>query len=522
MSAATSAINAPNAGRAAKALSQADQGIGKWLKDLVTGQGSSPAHIIITGVIGVVPGLGQAFDVRDLILGIIALSANPANPLAWVDLLITLVGFIPGLGDAFKVCFKLVRQGHGVGRVLDALRALLKGDVDKWLRKIDWASVGRQSKSTLDGTLKAFINGLDSWAVKAVAGRGNVNLLIDELKGIQRIAPKRLDEALEELKKLHKKILDDIAPISTATTSRGGAAKAASNAADARAAVPSPTAAQRTSGSAPKKQDQTARNQGTPDTRKTDQPREAKKKRDNWYTGVLPEHIADYHVAKNHSNFKKVNDHGLKVEERDRARGPGIDHIWRVTTVNPTVFASSGKGGKPYVIAETKGSLIGSFAFLASLTPELRQHFDALRADEASGTSPNAFGNEQRDGAPAKKAELQSDQGLTKGGRDEYGKRQQGLNNANERTGLATQMSHDWIARNVSIDATLSPDETRTLRKLVTDYNNARIDVVPYRRWILMVTGRQRHLHETSKKTPPHSHKIQMPIVLIPDELLSR
>ena len=515
MSGATSAINAPNAGRAAKALSQADDGIGKWLKDLVTGQGSSPAHIIITGVIGVVPGLGQAFDVRDLILGIIALSANPANPLVWVDLLITLVGFIPGLGDAFKVCFKLVRQGHGVGRVLDALRAVLKGDVDKWLRNINWNAVGQQSRNTLDGALKAFINGLDSWAVKLVAGKGNVDLLISELKGIQRIAPQRLAEALEELKKLHKKILDDIAPASTAKTAPGGSAKAASNAADAKA-LPSPTPAQRGSGSTPKKQDQTGRNQGAPDTRKTDQPREAKKKRDNWYSGVLPEHIADYHVAKNHTNFKKINDHGRKVEERDGARGPGIDHIWRVTTVNPTVFASSGKGGKPYVIAETKGSLIGSFAFLSALTPDLRQHFDALRADEANGNGPNAFGNEQRDSSPTKKAELQSDQGLTKGGRDEYGKRQQGLNSANEKTGLATQMSHKWIARNASSDATLVAPEATKLRSVIRDFREGDIPC-PYHRWVLMVTGRQKHQHESSKKQPPHVHHVQRPIVVLPD-----
>ena len=288
----------------------------------------------------------------------------------------------------------------------------------------------------------------------------------------------------------------------------------------AKATLPSPTPGQRGSGSTPKKQDQTGRNQGAPDTRKTDQPREAKKKRDNWYSGVLPEHIADYHVAKNHTNFKKINDHGRKVEERDGARGPGIDHIWRVTTVNPTVFASSGKGGKPYVIAETKGSLIGSFAFLSALTPDLRQHFDALRADEANGNGPNAFGNEQRDTSPAKKAELQTDEGLTKGGRDEHGKRQQGLNSANEQTGLATQMSHAWISAKVAKDSTLMPNEAKELRELVRAHARGRIEAVPYRRWIVMVTGRQKHLHETSKKTPPHAHRIQTPVVVIPDQLL--
>ena len=68
----------PAATPAGRALRQADDGIGTWLVDLVTGAGSSPAHIIITGILGVVPGVGQAMDARDLILGIIAIAKTPA------------------------------------------------------------------------------------------------------------------------------------------------------------------------------------------------------------------------------------------------------------------------------------------------------------------------------------------------------------------------------------------------------------------------------------------------------------
>lgn len=517
MSTATAAVSPSQAGHAAKAMAQADQGMGKWLQDLVTGEGSSPAHIIITGVIGVVPGLGQAFDVRDLILGVIAITRSPANPLVWVDVLITLIGFVPAAGDAFKVCFKMVRHGHGFGRVVDALRGVLKGDVDKWLRSIDWGMLAGRAKTTFNDALGVFISSLDSWVVKAAAGRGNVNMMIGELKGIQKVAPKYLDDALDELKKMHAKILDDIAPASTAAKSTPTGSRAAANAADAKAAPP-PKPAERKSGSTTRKSDQTPDNQGMADTRKHDQPREAQKKKDNWRSGVLPEHITDYHIAKRHANFKKINDHGKKVEEHNSPRGAGIDHVWKNGNASIQVFESSGgKGGKPYVIGETKGSLLGAFAFLSALPPDLRDHFDALRADEtAGGDNPNAFGNEQRDNAPAKKAEITTDQGIQKG-RDADGKWQQGLNTANEETGLPTQMSHEWIARNLANNGTLIGDESRILRQLIRDFREAEI-ACPYHRWVFMVTGRQKYRHETSKKTSPHLHEIQRPIVTLPDD----
>lgn len=519
MSGPGSIAAAPRAGRAAQAINQANDGVGKWLQDLVTGQGTSPAQIIVTGVIGVVPGLGQAFDVRDLVLGIIALTRSPANPLVWVDLLITLVGCIPALGDAFKVCFKLVRQGHGIGRVLDALRAVLKGDVDRWLRTIDWTMVSRRSKATLNDVLDAFIGALDTWAVKVLAGRGAVNDVIGELRRIKEVAPRRLDEALEELKRMHRKILDDMAPASTAARNPPSGPRA--GAASGPAVPPAPQS--RPSGSAPRRTDATPDNTGTPNARKQDQARESKQRRDNWQSGVLPEHITDYHIARRNTNFRKINDGGRKMEEHDKMRGAGIDHVWRNTSASTEVFASSGgKGGKPYVVGETKGSLLGSFAFLAALPADLKQHFDALRADEAAGNSPNAFGNDARDTAPAKKVEITTDQGLTKGGIDEYGRRQQGLNRANDATGLPTQMSHHWIARNLETDSTLVAAEARGLRQAVREFARGRMPAPPYQRWVFMVTGRQKSIHESSKTKPPHRHEIQRPIVVIPDALLER
>jgi hypothetical protein len=144
---------------AVRALRQADDGIGNWLKDLVTGQGSSPSHIIITGILGVVPGVGQAMDARDLILGIIAVSQSPAAIGGWVELVITLVGCVPAVGDTLKVGFKLMKQGHSFGRVLEAISPALRGNVEKFMRKIDWSMLAAESKGLFKGLMDAFILG---------------------------------------------------------------------------------------------------------------------------------------------------------------------------------------------------------------------------------------------------------------------------------------------------------------------------------------------------------------------------
>ena len=177
---------------AARALRQADSGIGTWLAELVTGAGTSPSHIIITGILGVVPGIGQAMDARDLILGIIAIVKVPAAIGGWVELVITLIGCVPAVGDALKVGFKLMKQGHNFGRVLEAVSPALRGNVEKFMRKIDWKVLAEESKGLFMKTISAFIEGLDTWIMKAVAGGSTVKQIMAELKAIEKQGPKMI------------------------------------------------------------------------------------------------------------------------------------------------------------------------------------------------------------------------------------------------------------------------------------------------------------------------------------------
>lgn len=105
----------------ARVVRKVDDDMGNWLKDLITGEGSSPSHIIVTGILGVVPGVGQAMDARDMILAIIQIAKTPAAVGGWVELVITLVGCVPAVGDSLKVGFKFMTKGHNFGRVLETV-----------------------------------------------------------------------------------------------------------------------------------------------------------------------------------------------------------------------------------------------------------------------------------------------------------------------------------------------------------------------------------------------------------------
>jgi hypothetical protein len=494
------------AGPAAKALRQADSGIGNWLSGLVTGAGSSPSHIIITGILGVVPGIGQAMDARDLVIGIIAIARAPASVGAWVSLVITLIGCVPAVGDALKVGFKLMKQGHNFGRVLEAVSPTLRGNVERFMRKIDWTVLANESKGLLTKTLSAFIDGLDSWIVKAVAGGSTVKQIIGELKAIQKQGPKMVDEAIAELKKMHAKMMGHELPGSTAAVA-GTSGKAVSKEADEAAAA-----------LLAKKQFEAARiqrkllasksrdvktNRVTPNSTKNSVKKKAQPKKQKWATGVPAEHITDYQVKKKHSNFRKANHHGKLTEEYSLQHN-GLDHLWS----NKTHLT------KPFVVGETKSSIFDSFRLLAALPAEMQEKFAALRADEeanptANNNKPNIFHSEGRDTHANKRHSVGANSA------DEHSVRQ-GVARPNEETGLATQMSHRWIRECINKERSLTQAGT-PLTTLVRDYKDGEIPC-PYQRWISLVTGRQLHKHQKSKGAV---HEVQT-ILTLPDNILDK
>ncbi len=94
------------------------------------------------------------------------------------------------------------------------------------------------------------------------------------------------------------------------------------------------------------------------------------------------------------------------------------------------------------------------------------------------------------------------------------------MGKANPETGLPTQMSHEWILQSLPREA-LTPagrllaDKVR--RWQIIELRRDRHAPPPYARWIVMVTGRQKHLHETKQG---HQHEIQKPLIALPDLIL--
>jgi hypothetical protein len=502
----TATAHAIDAGTpAARALREADGGIGTWLGDLVAGAGSSPSHIIVTGVLGVIPGVGQAMDARDLVLGMIQLAKSPKAAGAWIEIVITLIGCVPAIGDALKVGFKLMQQGHNFGRVLEAVSPKLHGNVEKFMRTIDWRMLAAESKGLFSKVLAAFIDGIDSWMIKALAGKAQVKQVIDELKGLQKIGPRMIDEAFGDLKKMHAKMMGHELPGTTAalagTTSRvvkeeGQEAAKAAVIKEARAA-----AAAEKKLLFKKNRDATT-NRATPNTTKNDTKKKAEPKKKKWNTGVPAEHITDYHVKKKHANFSKANNGG-KLTEESSIPHVGLDHLWSNKT----------HATKPFVVGETKSSIFDSFRLMAALPAQLREKFNALRADEAANPTanngkPNIFQSEGRDEHANQRVPIGDTAAHDLAVR-------QGVNKPNDDTGLRAQMSHKWIEKAlIKEQLTVIGQE---LKGLIRKYLRDEIPC-PYQRWISLVTGRQLHKHQQSGGS---THDIQLMLDL-PENILDR
>jgi hypothetical protein len=482
-----------------RAIKDVDEGVGAWLADLVTGAGSSPSHIIVTGILGVVPGVGQVMDARDLVLGVIAVAKTPGAVGAWVDLVITLIGCIPAAGDALKVGFKLMQKGVPFGRVLEAVSPKMRGNVEQFMHKIDWTGLAAQCKTLFGKSIDAFVDGLDCWVVKAVAGRAEVAQITQELRALERRGPAMIDEAIGELRQMHQKMLGHELPKNTAAVAPTRPVVSTSSA--ARTAEQELEATRRERKLSQKRAAQEKVEQLSSNSTHTSTKKKAKQKEKPWISGIPAEHITDYYVRRKHTHYRKANHDGRLIEEHSKGHN-GLDHLWRNMTT-----------GRPFVVGETKSSIFDSFKLMAALPADLQQAFNALRADEAANPTkngqPNIFENADRDRYMNRRVPVGSEESVDT-------ELRKGLAPPNEKTKLATQMSHLWIRRCVEEDKHLTSEGKRLIR-LIRDWGDGDIDC-PYNRWISLVTGRQLTTH---RKSGGKTHQVQA-VLTLPDNILNR
>ena len=502
-------------------LRQTDDSVANWLTGVVTGEGQSVSQLLVSGVLSVIPGVGQVMDVRDVILGIIALTKNPRDPMLWADMVITLVGIVPGFGDALKVAFKFIRAGYPLGRVLDAVSPHLRGDVEKWLRTIDWQDLSTQLTKQFKEIVTSLITTLNERMAKFVLGDDRVAYFNRLLQEIYDLSDDMILAAVNDIKIKTGKVLEQPKPHSThAVADLQPPSPAKNNSNVTKKGEEKPAATENHTATTPKKSkasekktaesetpnqvkhdntDATTRqkSKSTPDveTAKTNKSKKRSEEMKSWYTGVLGEHITDYYVYQQQKNLK-ISDKGKLFEEKSTPHGQGIDHIWR--------RRGKGPGSLPIIVGETKSSLAGFFAF-ASEFGSLTQ---SPWKDE--GKLPRFIGVTDENRLIGKNAD-------GKLIRNHKGTPMQRLSTTKTK---GHQMSHLWICLSLPTEEFRSESDKTELLNLAEAFKeNDYQGTPPWDRWVCLVTAKQKAVHERKRG---HKHQIQIPIIVIPFDTLKK
>ncbi|MCC7544270.1 MAG: hypothetical protein IT506_02125 [Aquabacterium sp.] len=353
------AVAARGAGSVAKTSSRSGW-LGSLKDDAVSflkGENNAPWAILAESVIGCIPVLGQLVDARDIIKGLIEVSAAPASPAAWFNLITALIGLIPGGGDAAKRSMRAIKSGAvHTDELLDMIRRLYKGDPEKLLKDVlDVSKLRKQLDQILSNPrLRAHLGPEASKRVDAI--QSNLNKQFDAFK-------KEIDDWLTKGRR---------------TSAQGGTGT--------KASTGTPSAKPHTqakSGAQAKTKQGDAASANTPNAATQRTPRF--KSLTQKVLGVLGEHMADYHcqdvkgwgVKVRHDsgdkNAAKLNDSGRLVQLWPCVpRGRGIDAVW----------ATPG-GKKPYAVIEAKAS----YAPTKSLHALLGEAGDKAGSDGANSGS---------------------------------------------------------------------------------------------------------------------------------------
>ena len=362
------------------------------------GESTGGWAIVAETVIGCVPVLGQLVDARDIIKAIIILSANPASPAGWFDLITALIGLVPGGGDAVKMSLKSVKKGAlPMDSILDGIRKLGKGDPEQLIRKcLDFNALQKNLDKIL--TNPQVLNQLSPQARKNV----------DQIR-------RNLGKQLQEF----KKEVD------------GWLIKSRKTSADANASSKTQTTKPKSPSNGSGNTNNTNRGKTNTSNNSSIAQKTINQLSDK-LKGILGEHMADYycqdikgwgkkasHDKSNAINQNKLNDSGEMVQLISlKSRGRGIDGVWK-TNGSP----------KKYAIIEAKCSQSPT----RSLKDLLGEKKKKNGADKQQAATFEGTGRRNRGGGSS--PSLNSRGGV----KDIGGERSRNTD------GYVTQMSHNWI-----------------------------------------------------------------------------
>lgn len=419
-------------------------------KQFLKGEYNGPNAILIEGVLGLVPGVGQAIDARDIILGLATVSANPANFAGWFELLTALIGIVPGGGDLLKRALRQVHRGViSPDAFFDMLRKAKYGDPEALIKRcLDFSALQKHLAKLL-GELRAnklldLLPADKRRAVLSAAGaieRGFAQQLKALEKWVDELLKKQPNSSAHGLRQGPKKVDKPAAKGSVASKARHAPKQGAANTA---------------------RFDNIAR-QGFGGLK-------------NKAKGILGEHIADYHCIeikgwggsfKSHDHAgngtwqsvpRKLNDEGIPCALTGAVRGRGIDGVWRTNRSN----------GKPYAIVEAKAYA----SPVQSLGAMLHDVYDKNELDawKQSGKAK---------GKPKGKSTGKSSSAIPH--KKKTSTAQDPSRNPKEPAQNVMQMSHTWIKQRLG--------DSLTSRAVLTDIRREVLGKPNYTRHVFLISA---------------------------------
>ncbi|MFG0683834.1 hypothetical protein ACF8E5_03160, partial [Pseudomonas sp. WSY_20] len=82
-----------------------------WVREVVEGRGQSVSQMVVTVVLGCIPGVGQALDAYNILRALHSLTRDSDNADNWIELVLCLIALVPLFGDALKNVFRMLRSG---------------------------------------------------------------------------------------------------------------------------------------------------------------------------------------------------------------------------------------------------------------------------------------------------------------------------------------------------------------------------------------------------------------------------
>lgn len=496
-----------------------------WVQEVVEGRGQSISQLIVTVVLGCVPGVGQAVDVYNILRALYQLTRNNEKADNWIELVLCLIALVPVFGDALKNVFRMLRSGKSMGRILDSLPTKVRGNIEAWFRQLNWAAYTAELIGHANRILDGLIDLLGGRVARWVLDTKGLQRLIAQLKALKGKASQKITEAMDSLKHAHQQAMMQPLPNTTAhVPARPSAPPRPAPGSKAPAPAPAPkpapsppkpstgptspapstkpAPAPRTTPSTPaKKPADTPSNRSLPaNTGGTAAPRQGQatgqqrqSQRSNYSrhkVGVQGEHIADYYFVKNKKTREKINNKGVLYEGRQPGH-QGIDHVWFSKT-----------NGNTYRISDTKGTNEPIFKKLKSIVDVKNALMDGLELiveDEDEAKVRNSVGKTKSDGR---------------------------------------QMSHLWISRKIgsaSLVAEHSMKLPQKIRAWEGDLEETDPAACPYERSLITVVGSNFIQHDGNAKsknansTPPAGkcrknatrHQIATEF-LIPENILAK